>query len=112
MKVNVSFDHVTNYFNISLKCHDEKIDIIFNDNYNKIFNVVFSYYQEKTVIKDAEHYDGSYTITPSIDLQTLYTSHKMMTDNVIINEIPCYITSNQFQGETVYIGTEVDIHGG
>lgn len=110
MKVNVSFDYIINYFNISLKCHDEKIDIIFDN--NRVFNVVFSCYQENTVIKDAEHYDGSYTITPSVDIQTLYTSHKMMTDNVIVNEIPCYITSNQYQGETVYIGTEVDMHGG
>ena len=35
-----------------------------------------------------ETYDGTYTVTPSAETQTLYTADKLMLYNVTINPIP------------------------
>lgn len=57
-------------------------------------------------------YEGTYEITPLANEQTtLLTAQKFMTDNVAVKEIPYFETSNQSDGETVYIGTEVEIYG-
>lgn len=53
------------------------------------------------------NYDGDYTITPSINEQTLETKNKVMTDDLNIKQIPYFQTSNEY-GDTIYIGKEVD----
>lgn len=50
-----------------------------------------------------EHYQGAYNVTPAIEPITLETKDKVMTDNVIIHEIPYFETSND-TGTTVIIG--------
>lgn len=55
-------------------------------------------------------YNGSYDITPSVDSQTLATKDKLMSNNMVVEGIPYYETSNDY-GYTVYIGSEVEIDG-
>lgn len=71
----------------------------------------FSEFQEVSVIDEIEAYDGPYVVTPAIDSQVLPTAQKRMTDNMTIKAIPYFQTSNPQMGETVYIGSEVEIHG-
>ena len=71
----------------------------------------FSEFQEISVIDEIEAYDGPYVVTPAIDSQVLPTSQKRMTDNMTVKAIPYFQTSNPQMGETVYIGSEVEIHG-
>ncbi len=50
-------------------------------------------------------YDGEYTVTPEANVtQVLYTGGKLMAENVIVQEIPKWETSNEAGGKTVYIG--------
>lgn len=56
-------------------------------------------------------YDGTYEVTPLANEETrLLTAQRYMTDDVTVTAIPYYETSNQ-SGNTVYIGTEVEIYG-
>lgn len=71
----------------------------------------FSEFQEISVIDEIEAYDGPYVVTPAIDSQVLSTAQKRMTENMTVKAIPYFQTSNPQMGETVYIGSEVEIHG-
>lgn len=51
-------------------------------------------------------YNGDYEVTPSSEAQTLYTTNKVMADDVSIKKIPYFETSNEY-GKTIYIGSEV-----
>lgn len=52
-----------------------------------------------------ETYAGSYTVTPKVTSQVMKTAGKNMADNVTVNSIPKYETSNS-SGTTVTIGEE------
>ena len=75
------------------------------------FDAEFASFQQVTEYVGAELYEGSYEVTPKVDDQTLPTAKKMMVENVRIHAIPIYEVSNQADGETVYIASEVDIYG-
>ena len=49
-------------------------------------------------------YYGEYTVTPKVQMQTMETADKYMTDNVTILAIPYYSVDNQKNGQTVIIG--------
>ena len=51
-------------------------------------------------------YDGEYEITPRVTAQTMSTRDKVMLDDVTIQAIPVYETSNNSGGTTVYIAKE------
>lgn len=55
-------------------------------------------------------YNGDYEITPKIEKQVLNTKNKAMIDDVHVNKIPYFETSNDY-GKTIYIGSEVIING-
>lgn len=55
------------------------------------------------IVTNADKYTGSYTVVPSNHSQTLETRNRVMTDNLTIDEIPYFSTSNE-SGTTVYIG--------
>ena len=48
-------------------------------------------------------YVGDYEVTPTRTEQVLPTKHKAMRENVVVNEIPYYETSNPY-GTTFVIG--------
>lgn len=75
------------------------------------FDSKFTSYQQVTEYVGAEPYDGSYEVIPKVDAQTLPTAKKIMLENVQIHAIPIFEVSNQADGETVYIASEVDIYG-
>ena len=57
-------------------------------------------------------YEGAYEVTPLADgSTTLETAQKFLDSNVVVSKVPYYETSNTDGGETVYIATEVEIHG-
>lgn len=70
-------------------------------------DTAFADLQKVTVREDVIPYMGEYNITPKVEAQTIPTAQKFMTDDVQIKAIPYFETSNNYDGETVYIGSEV-----
>lgn len=99
MKFEVKFLQNDRSFSTNLRSDNQKID------------TTFSEFQEISVIDKIETYDGPYVVTPAIDSQVLPTAQKRMIDNMTVKAIPYFRTSNPQMGETVYIGSEVEIHG-
>ena len=99
MRFEVKFIQNDRSFFTDLHTDSQKID------------TTFSEFQEVSVIDEIEAYDGPYVVTPAIDSQVLPTAQKRMTDNMTVKAIPYFQTSNPQMGETVYIGSEVEIHG-
>ena len=53
---------------------------------------------------DAERYEGSYLIIPAAyDDQVLETKNKLCTENIVVEKVPLWETSNLSGGNTVYI---------
>ena len=64
-------------------------------------------FEAVVVASDMPPYDGAYEVTPSAhEAQTLETAGKVMRDDVTVQIIPLFRTSNT-SGETVYIASEV-----
>ena len=53
-------------------------------------------------------YTGKYSVTPSMDEQTLATKDKRMTSDVVVIPIPVHEISNE-HGVTVIIGGDLDV---
>lgn len=87
-----------------------QFDVIFSAT-DQRFDAVFASVQPATSIQELDPYAGAYTVTPKVTAQTLPTAQKRMTQDMTIKAIPYYATSNPQRGETVYIGSEVDIYG-
>lgn len=94
-------------FNVDFKQSDQKIPLCFDSIGNRI-EVAVESFQREEIIGDVEYYTGDYTVTPKVVGQSLATMGKMMSDNVIINKIPYYETSNLSGGNTVFIGKELN----
>lgn len=54
--------------------------------------------------KEAETYNGSYTVTPKAYEQSLKTTGYRMADDVTVKEIPYFEVSNNAGGNTLNIG--------
>ena len=58
---------------------------------------------------EPERYSGSYEVTPKAhQTQTLDTSGKVLSEDLVIHEVPYYQTSNSSGGVTSYIAKEGD----
>lgn len=52
-----------------------------------------------------EIYTGTYNVSPKpFETQVLETSNKLLTDDIVVTEIPFHETTNPSNGLTVYIG--------
>jgi len=51
-----------------------------------------------------DYYTGVYTVRPSSEEQTLPTKNRMMSKDVLVEEIPYFETTNESGGYTVIIG--------
>lgn len=52
----------------------------------------------------ADTYEGPYLVTPAaFDDQTLQTENKLCTENIVVEKVPLWETSNLSGGYTVYI---------
>jgi hypothetical protein len=58
-------------------------------------------------VNPATFYEGEYEVTPKFEAQTLKTADRLLTKDVIIEEIPYAEVSNNAGGTTVTIGREV-----
>ena len=70
----------------------------------KSANIPMSVDQGKVVYTGGKRYDGDYTVTPDIVVQTLPTAGKLLNEDMIVLEIPLYEVSNQQNGTTAIIG--------
>lgn len=77
---------------------------------NSSFKIKFEYFQKVTDIR-ADKYDGAYTVVPKAEAQVLPTKKKYLEDNVTVTEIPYFDVTNPAGGQTIYIGSEVEING-
>ena len=60
-----------------------------------------------TVINSASIYDGSYSVKPkAFEDITLPTANKLMKNNVTIEKVPYFETSNE-TGTTIYIADSI-----
>lgn len=71
--------------------------------------VNFEYFQQVMITPEA--YDGDYSIVPKAEAQQLPTKKKYMEDNITITAIPYFDVANPSGGQTIYIGSEVEING-
>lgn len=69
----------------------------------------FEYFQQ--VIVTPEAYDGDYSVVPKAEAQQLPTKKKYMEDDITITAIPYFDVANPSGGQTIYIGSEVEING-
>lgn len=98
-------------FEVSFAGSDQRIAVKMHTDDTR-FDAAFSSVQLAAVVQELEPYTGEYAVTPAVTAQTIHTAQKRMTQDMIIREIPYYATSNPQKGETVYIGSEVEIYGG
>ena len=58
-------------------------------------------------------YTGDYTARSQVDeAYELPTANRYLTDNITVEKIPYYETSNLADGLTVYIGKEIEVNYG
>ena len=74
---------------------------------NQAFSTSFSNTQVILDVQD-KVYEGDYEITPKVESQIMKTQGLMMKDDVSIKSIPCFKVSNEYGGETVWIGEKID----
>lgn len=58
----------------------------------------------ETAGPDIPDYDGSYTVRPEVEPQTLETREKVMRENMTVQAIPYHEVDNPQDGQTVIIG--------
>lgn len=68
-------------------------------------NIVRTYWGEGG---NKDYYTGSYEVTPLLEEQVLLTEEKTMSNNLVVNPIPYYEVSNNYNGVTVVIGKKQD----
>ena len=57
-------------------------------------------------LADFAPYDGSYTLVPAVEAQTLATQGRRMREDVTVEAIPYYAVDNEARGQTIIIGDE------
>lgn len=61
-----------------------------------------------SIATDFDAYTGEYEVVPSaFHTQTLPTANKVLNEDIIVQKVPYYETSNIQNGVTVYIAEEV-----
>lgn len=71
--------------------------------------VRFDYFQQVMITPDT--YEGDYTVVPKAEAQSLPTKKKYLEDDITVTEIPYFDVTNPAGGQTIYIGSEVEING-
>ena len=85
-----------NGYDTSFKTQFDEMDCCFDTEFS-----------QSVTVYQAAQYTGAYTVTPSVEGETLKTKNLIMTDDVTVNAIPYYQVENPSSGDTVYIGSEV-----
>ena len=60
------------------------------------------------VTQEYDAYDDSYEIVPkAFQSQILETKDRVMKENLVVKEVPYWVTSNESNGETAYIAEKI-----
>lgn len=59
---------------------------------------------------DVEIYKGNYEATPRPEAQTFETAERYLKEDFVVNKIPYYSTSNIAGGNTVFIGSSIEVY--
>jgi hypothetical protein len=94
------------HFNVVFTSKDMSFNVDMK-NENKSFTFGFDNIQTVTKEAEYEYYEESYSVTPKATSQVLETKSKLMKDDLTINKIPFFETSNEQGGNTIYIGDEI-----
>lgn len=98
LKVKLLFDPPLS--SAVLECYKKQIE-----EYEWRLNVIAENEDEPS--EEHDHYTGTYSVTPkAFQTQTLETADKMLSEDIVIGEIPYYQTSNNSGGITSYIAKE------
>lgn len=93
---------------IKVQFHESTVSVNAKFNSSAVrLDTDFADLQKVTVREDVTPYMGEYSITPKVNAQTMPTAQRFMTADVQIKAIPYFETSNNYDGQTVYIGSEV-----
>ena len=90
---------------VSFRVLNKNLDVDFSAKDKKL-NAEFQCFQRITEQGDVDYYDGSYTVTPKVEEQSLPTAKKYLAEDVRIKEIPFFEVSNLEGGQTIFIGKE------
>jgi len=61
-----------------------------------------------SIMKEYDKYDGDYKVIPRAFIeQSLQTANKVLSEDVVVKEVPYWETSNTSNGKTAYIAKEV-----
>lgn len=74
---------------------------------NKAIKINFGVVHHIGNADNKNRYNGSYEVTPKVTSQTLPTRDKFMIDDMTVEAIPYFETSNNSGGTTVYIAKEI-----
>ena len=91
---------------VSFRVLNKNLDVDFSAKDKKL-NAEFQCFQRIAEQGDVDYYDGSYTVTPKVEEQSLPTSKKYLAEDARIKEIPIFEVSNLEGGQTVFIGKEI-----
>ena len=86
--------------NLEFNTSDNNINLSFGS--DEAFNVDFG--QVQYINLGGEEYDGPYIVTPEFEAQTLDTTNKHLSNDVVVLEIPMSEVSNMSGGLTLNIG--------
>lgn len=75
-------------FDVQFSMSNQRFEAKMRFDGNDHFDAMFDAYQEVTLYKDADPYQGAYEVTPTVDEQILRTAHRVMADDVIVKAIP------------------------
>ena len=104
MILNFTFIETDQSIDFSMSESDTLIDFSFIDT-DELIDFEFSSIVE---FVKGEYYDGEYSVRPLADSErVLPTTGKVMHDNVTVQKVPYYTTTNASNGYTVFIAEEV-----
>ena len=91
-------------FTIEFTGREQRISVTFKES-NQGFTPGFGEIHQ--IPMDVVPYEGDYRVTPTVDGSVLKTRDKFMADDLTVEPIPYFDTSNTAGGRTIYIADEV-----
>lgn len=95
----------TNLYNLCVQLYDLARKTGYNDTFDEFKAHFGAYLNSADSIIKVDEYTGQYSVTPLPNVeQILRTENKRLTEDVVVEPIPYYETSNDAGGYTVIIG--------
>lgn len=95
----------TNLYNLCMQLYELARKTGYTSSFEEFKACFGAYLEASKELIDVDEYTGQYNITPLPDVeQILRTNKTVLRDDVVIQPIPYYETSNEAGGYTVIIG--------